>query len=75
MGYLAQEPELEGKTVKDAIEPAVAKSREVILSVQSGAQRGQVKVFGVRNRGLQLLLSTGATPYFVWLLCSRTLSS
>jgi ATP-binding cassette ChvD family protein len=30
VGYLAQEPELEGKTVKDAIEPAVAKSREVL---------------------------------------------
>lgn len=41
VGFLPQEPELEGKTVRDAIEPAVAKSRQVLqryedLSAQLG---------------------------------------
>ena len=35
IGYLAQEPELDGKTVAEAIEPAVAKSRQILSDFEA----------------------------------------
>ena len=56
IGYLAQEPVLEGLTVKDCIDPAVKESREVIeeyneISVKLGETMDEDEVRGEGRGG------------------------